>query len=198
MLKQKEISGLMSHYERFLGPVEELQFPIDSTEPSNLKFLLSRATEERNYHIISTIGLSDIKSSGCYPYSELIIMLDPKWKFKLDNPNYTWPLDVLNKIYEAIANKDVHIKYGQYFANDKNRTFSALTDMGVAVVALPYMLNNKFFEFKNFKRKTTFFLITCATLEELKLIKGIGGINFIQRYLLPEGESSFVLHNKKI
>ncbi len=198
MLKEKEALGLKYHYDKFLGDMEELNYTSSSSGSINLKFLLSRANKDRNYHIISTIGLSGIKSSGIYPYSELMIMLDSNWKFKMDNPNYNWPFELLNKIAYAIAYNDIHIKYGQYFANDKNRPFSALTDMGVALVALPYMLNNKFFELKNFKKRVNFFLITTATLEELRLIKNIGGINFIQRYLLPEGESSFVLHNKKI
>ncbi len=197
-MKDKELKELINHYNTFLGEVEQIQFTPDKQMPLKLDFVLSRATEFRPYNIVGTMGLSEIKLKGIYENCEIIMLLGEEWKFKLKNLNNNWPFELVNKIANAVYLSDTELGYGKYFINEDNKTFSPLTDMGVALIGIPAMLDRKFFELKSGKKKINFFLLITATFEELKLIKKIGGINFIQRYLLPEGESAFVIHNNTL
>lgn len=197
-MKDKELKELINHYNTFLGEVEQIQFTPDKQMPLKLDFVLSRATEFRPYNIVGTMGLSEIKLKGIYENCEIIMLLGEEWKFKLKNLNNNWPFELVNKIANAVYLSDTELGYGKYFINEDNKTFSPLTDMGVALIGIPVMLDRKFFELKSGKKKINFFLLITATFEELKLIKKIGGINFIQRYLLPEGESAFVIHNNTL
>ena len=198
MLKDKEFNALIKHYNTYLGDVEQLEYSSSKDMMFKPKLILSRPNKYHNYNIIATAGLSEVKLRGTYTNCEFIMLLDPKWKFKLDSVNYNWPLELISKISNVIYVTGNEVGYGQYFINDGNKTFCPLTDMGVALIAVPAMLDKKFFEMKLGKKATNFFVITTATFDELKLIKHIGGISFIQRYLLPEGEDAFIVHNNKI
>ena len=196
MLKDKEINALIKHYNTYLGDIEILNFKPKGEMLFTPQLIISYATDDRPYHILATVGLSDIKLKGTYSNCELIMLIDKKWKFKLDNHNHSWPFELLHKISNMIYLTDSPIGYGQYFINDNNKTFCPITDMGVALLGIPAMLDKKFFEMRNGKKRVNFFVLTTATFEELKLIKHIGGINFMQRYLLPEGEDAFIVKNK--
>ncbi len=197
-MKEKEISAILEHYKSNLGEIELLEYTPSKDMPFNPQLILSRPNKLHNYNIIATIGVSDIKMKGTYSSCEFVMLLDKKWKFKLDNINHNWPLDLIHKISNIVYLTDENIGYGKYFINENNQTFCPTTDMGVALIGVPAMLDTRFFELKVGKKTTNFFVITAATLDELKLIKHIGGINFIQRYLLPEGEEAFILRNSKI
>ena len=193
-MKEKEINTIIEHYKKHLGEIEVVDFNPSKEMPFKPQLVLSRANKLRDYHVVSTIGVSDIKlKGGAYTNCEFVILLEKNWKFKLDNPNYNWPLELVHKISNIVYLTDTEMGYGKYFINEGNKTFSPLSDMGVALIGVPAMLDNRFFELKLGKKFVNFFIITTATFDELKLIKHMGGINFIQRYLLPEGEDAFIL-----
>lgn len=198
MLKDKEIYALIKHYHTYLGEIETLDYNSSKNMTFKPQLILSRPNQYHNYNVIATVGLSEVKLKGTYTNCEFIMLLDPKWKFKFDNTNHNWPLELINKISNVIYLTGNEVGYGQYFINDGNKTFCPLTDMGVAIIGVPAMFDKKFFEMKYGKKATNFFVITTATFDELKLIKRMGGISFIQRYLLPEGEDAFVVHNNKL
>ncbi len=196
MLKSKEMEALINHYQTYLGELETLDYTPSREMTLKPQILLSKATAQRGYHVIATTGVSEVKLKGSYPSCELIMLLDKKWKFKFDNANYNWPLELLHKIGNMLYLADNSINYGQHFINDNNKPFSSITDMGVVLVGVPAMFNKGFFELHAGKKVTNFFVLIPATFDELNLIKRMGGINFIQRYLLPEGETAFVVKNK--
>ena len=198
MLKDKELDALIKHYNDYLGDIEMLEYTPSKNMMLKPQLILSRPNQMHQYNVIATVGLSEVKLKGSYTNCEIIILLDKDWKFKLDSINHNWPLEFMHKISNIIYLTDSKVGYGQYFINDGNKTFCPLTDMGVALIGVPAMLDKKFFEMKNGKKSTNFFVVTTATFEELKLIKHIGGINFIQRYLLPEGEDAFIVHNNRL
>ena len=166
--------------------------------PFKPQLVVSRANKFHDYNVVATIGVSDIKlNGGAYTNCEFVMLLDKKWKFKLDNQNYTWPLELVHKISNILRSTNFEMGYGKYFINDSDKTFSPNTDMGVALIGIPAMLDKRFFELKMGKKYVNFFIITTATVDELKLIKHMGGINFMQRYLLPEGEDAFIIRNNR-
>lgn len=197
MLKDKELQCLINHYATFLGEVEELDFTPSKNMPLKPRLLLSKATKYRPYHVVATVGMSEVKLDGTYPNCELIILLDGKWKFN-SSKIYDWPLELLHKISNAICLSDGEFGYGQYFISENGKPFSPFSEMGVALVAVPAMFDRKFFEMHFGKKTTNFFVVTLATFDELKLIKRMGGVTFLQRYLLPEGEDAFVVRNDKL
>ena len=162
-MKDKELKELINHYNTFLGEVEQIQFTPDKQMPLKLDFVLSRATEFRPYNIVGTMGLSEIKLKGIYENCEIIMLLGEEWKFKLKNLNNNWPFELVNKIANAVYLSDTELGYGKYFINEDNKTFSPLTDMGVALIGIPAMLDRKFFELKSGKKKINFFLLITAT-----------------------------------
>jgi len=198
MLKQKEIDTLIKHYNNYLGDTEFFDYNPTKNMVFKPQLVISRPNKNHPYYVLATVGLSEVKLKGTYTNCELIMLLDEKWKFKLDSLNNNWPLELLHKIANIIYLTDSEIGYGQYFVNDNNKPFCPLTDMGVAILGIPAMFDKKFFELKIGKKSTNFFVLTTATIDELKLIKHIGGINFIQRYLLPEGEDAFITRNNKL
>lgn len=198
MLKDKELDALIKHYSTYLGDIEMLEYTPSKDMMFKPQLILSRPNKMHNYYVVATVGLSELKFKGTYTNCEMIMLLDENWKFRLDNINYNWPLELIHKISNMIYLSANEIAYGQYFINDGNKTFCPLTDMGVALIGVPAMLDKNFFELRSGKKITNFFVLTTATFDELKLIKHIGGINFIQRYLLPEGESAFIVHNNKL
>lgn len=198
MLKEKEINDIIKHYTTFLGDLEEINYKPQSSLSVKPVLLLSKATEERPYNVVATVGMSEYKLKGIYNNCELIMLLDDKWKFKMDNINHNWPFELLSNVANEICVSKEKFCYGQYFVNENNKTFCALTDMSVALIAIPVMLDKTFFELKSGKKTINFFVLTTATFDELKLIKHIGGINFIQRYLLPEGENAFIIRNNQL
>ncbi|MBO5910535.1 MAG: suppressor of fused domain protein [Clostridia bacterium] len=198
MLKDKELDALIKHYNTYLGDIEILEYEPIKDMMFKPQLIISAPNEQHPYYVVATVGLSEVKLKGTYTNCELIMLLDEKWKFKLDNINHNWPLELLHKISNMIYLTNTTIGYGQYFINDSGKTFCPLTDMGVALLGIPAMLDKKFFELKSGKKPVNFFVLTTATFDELKLIKHMGGINFIQRYLLPEGESAFIVKNNKL
>lgn len=196
-MKDRELDALMRHYKDYLGDVELLVYEPNKDMPFKPQLILSRPNQYHSYNVIATVGVSDLKLRGTYSNCEFVILLDENWKFKLDNVNYNWPLELAHKISNIIYLTDSEMGYGKYFINEDSRTFSPSTDMGVALMGVPAMLDKRFFEMKTGKKAVNFFAITTATFEELKLIKRIGGINFIQHYLLPEGEDAFIVRNNK-
>lgn len=197
MLKDKEWQALIEHYSKFLGEWEYLDFTPSKNMPVKPKLVLSRASKLRPYNVVATAGMSGIKLHGTYSSCELVILLDEKWKFN-NSAIYSWPLDLIHKIVNAICLSDGEFGYGQYFINENCKPFGSLTEMAVALMAVPAMFDKGFFELRCGKKKTNFFVLTLATVEELKLIKRMGGVGFIQRYLFPEGETAFVVHNDKM
>lgn len=198
MLKPRELDALVKHYKTYLGDIEVLDYVPNKDMPFKPQLILSRPNKFHNYNVIATVGLSEIKLKGTYTNCEIIMLLDANWKFNLKNINYNWPLELTHKISNMIYLTDKPMGYGQYFINEGNKTFAPLTNMGVALLGIPAMLDKKFFEMKSGKKGVNFFVLTTATFDELKLIKHMGGINFIQRYLLPEGESAFIANNNKL
>ncbi len=198
MLKDKEMDAIIEHYNTYLGDIELLEYSPTQDMRFKPQLIMSPPNDVRPYYVVATIGLSEAKLKGTYANCELVMLLDKKWKFKLDMCNHNWPLELIHKISNFIYFSKDEVKYGQYFINENNKTFCPLSDMGVALLGIPAMFDKKFFEMRNGKKATNFFVLTTATFEELKLIKHMGGINFIQRYLLPEGESAFVVRNNKL
>ena len=198
MLKDKELNALIKHYKKCLGDIEVIEYTPAKDMMFKPQLILSKANARHPYHVVATVGLSELKLKGAYTNCELIVLLDEKWKLKFESKNYNWPLELLLKISNMTYLTDGAINYGQYFINDNNKTFSPLTDMGIALIGIPAMLDKNFFEMRSGKKTVNFFTLATATLDELKLIKHMGGINFIQRYLLPEGESAFIIRNSKI
>lgn len=195
-MKDKELKALISHYNNCLGDVELLEY--NSIKKSKFKpqFVLSRPNKFHDYNVVATVGLSDVKLKGLYNSCELVVFLDKKWKFSLDNIKWSWPLELLNNICNEISSTKPEIGYGKYFENDNKQTYSPTTNMSVAILGIPAMFDVKLFEFWNGKKRTNIFVLTTATTDELKLIKKIGGINFIQHYLMPEGEEAFIFHTR--
>lgn len=195
-MKDKDLKLLISHYKDCLGDIELLDYNPIKQRKFNPQLILSRPNKLHDHNIVATVGLSEVKLKGLYNNCELVIILDKKWKFKLDNIKWSWPLELLNFVCNQINSKKPEIGYGKYFENEKKQTFSPTTNMSVALLAIPAMFDIKLFEFWNGKKRTNIFVVTTATSDELKLIKKIGGINFMQHYLMPEGEDAFVFHNK--
>ena len=195
-MKEKVLSAIIEHYKSNFGEIEMVDFKPSKNMPLKPQLILSRPNKHHDYNIIATLGVSDVKLKGLYSNCEFLVLLDKDWKFKLDNVNHNWPLDLLHKISNIIYLTNTEVGYGKYFINDNNTPFSPTTSMGVAILSLPAMLDPRFFELKVGKKTKNFFVITTATFEELKLIEHIGGINFVQRYLLPEGEEAFILQDQ--
>ncbi len=193
-MKEKEIGAIIEHYKTHLGDIEVLEYNPTKDMPFKPQLIISKPNKYRKYNVISTLGVSNIKlKGGAYTNCELVLLLDKNWKFKLDNINYNWPLELMHTISNILYLTDIEMGYGKYFINNGNKTFAPMTDMGVALIGVPAMLDTRFFELRLGKKFVNFFIITTATMEELKLIKHMGGINFIQRYLLPEGEDAFII-----
>ena len=195
-MKDKELKALINHYKDCLGDIELLEYEPIKKRKFNPQLILSRPNKMHDYNVVATVGLSDIKLKGLYNNCELAIILEKNWKFKLDNVKWSWPFELLNIVCNQISAKKSEIGYGKYFENEKHQTFSPTTSMSVAILGIPAMFDVKFFELWNGKKRTNFFIVTTATNDELKIIKKIGGINFIQHYLMPEGEEAFVFHSK--
>lgn len=195
-MKDNDFKTLINHYKESLGDIELLEYNPIKRGKFTPKFVLARPNQFHDYNVVATVGLSDVKLKGLYKNCELLILLDEKWKFKLDNVKWSWPLELLNTLCNEIGSKKPELGYGKYFENTKHETYSPTTNMSVSILGIPAMFDVKFFEFWNGKKHTNFFVVTTATNSELNIIKKIGGINFIQHYLMPEGEDAFVLDNE--
>ena len=195
-MKDKDMKLLISHYKDCLGDIELIEYNPIKKRKFNPQLILSRANKLHDYNVVATVGLSDTKLKGLYNNCELAIVLDKKWKFNLDNIKWSWPFELINFVCNQIVAKKPEIGYGKYFENEKKQTFSPTTNMSVALLAIPAMFDVKLFEFWNGKKRTNVFIITTATNDELKIIKKIGGINFMQHYLMPDGADAFMFHSK--
>ena len=197
-MKEKELNAILEHYKSNLGQFDYLEYTPSKDMPLKPKLILSKPNKYHDYNVVATLGMSDIKlKGGAYTNCEFVLLLDKDWKLKLDNINYNWPLELVHKISNIIYLTDTEIGYGKYFINENEQTFSPTTDMSVALIGIPAMLDTRFFELKCGKKYINFFIITTATLDELKLIRHMGGINFMQHYLLPEGEDAFIIRNNR-
>ena len=194
-MKNKELDAIIKHYTSNLGECEVMDYTPSKNMPFKPQLILSKPNKYHDYNVLATVGVSSIKLKGTYSSCEFVMLLDKNWKFKMDNINHNWPFELMHKISNITYLTDTEIGYGKYFINEGNKTFCPSTDMGVAIIGVPAMFDVRFFEMKRGKKPTNFFIITTATLDELNLIKRMGGINFIQRYLLPEGEEAFILRN---
>jgi len=147
-MKEKDLDAIIKHYKSNLGDFDVLEYVPSKDMPFKPQLIMSAPNQFHDYNVISTIGVSDIKlKGGAYTHCEFVLLLDKKWKFKMDNPNYTWPFELLHKISNIVYLTDTEVGYGKYFINEENKTFSPLTNMGVALVGIPAMLDTRFFCF---------------------------------------------------
>lgn len=195
-MKDRDLKTLLTHYKECLGDIEILEYNPIKKGKFKPQFIVSKPNKLHDYSVVATVGLSDIKLKGLYNNCEVAIILDKKWKFNLDNIKWSWPFELINFVCNKIYAQKPEIGYGKYFENEGNKSFSPTTNMSVAMLAIPAMFDVKFFEFWDGKKRTNIFIITTATNDELKIIKKIGGINFMQHYLMPEGEEAFIFHCK--
>lgn len=199
-MKTKERLLIEEHYAKYLGDKISRYKPLDKNNdlPVDVEYIISRATRDCPYNVIATLGMSEYKNAGVYKYTELIMLLDEDWKLISPETRYNWPYTLLKKLANIPYLTKTEIKYGSYFINENNKPFDSSCEMCGAVVGLPINFDQRFFTLEINKRKTiNFFLVTTATKNEISLLKKMGGINFIQSYLLSDGEDGLVVYSER-
>ena len=73
-MKTKEINAIIEHYKSNLGELEVIDYRPSKDMPFKPKLVLSRANKFRNYHVVATIGLSELKLKGIYTSCEFVIL----------------------------------------------------------------------------------------------------------------------------
>lgn len=191
---------IMAHLEKYVGAKITMTKHFVSNDKS-LEFDLAffRANRGRPYHIVSTIGLSELKMTGKHKRVEFVIYLDKDWNLFSDKEEFSWVYSMLCRIAKGFYNAKRDMSYGQTYLTTGSNTFSPYTEMNSAILYCPVGIDRAGWKMKvGFNKKIDFFLITTATYREYAIIRRLGGLSFVDQYLLEDGDlEHLVIFNKK-
>lgn len=193
-------SEIIKHLEKYVGSKVTLVKNIKGEEMAlGFDLAVFRANVGRPYHIISTVGLSNFKMVGKHKFVEMIIYLDKDWNLFSEEERYSWVYTLIQRLSTAFYVSERSIEYGQVFLTEGSNTFSPHTEMNSAILFYPVGLDNDMYTLKlGFNKKVNFMLITTATYKEYSIVRKLGGLAFVQDYLLEDGDiDNLVIFNKK-
>jgi len=191
---------ILKHLEHYIGAKAVLRKTIKERKNGlGFDLVFFRANHARPYHIVSTIGLSDYKMKGKSKRVEFIFYLDKRWDLFSNDEEYNWIYKLIGEIAFAFKNSKRAISSGQCFYTEGSNTFSKYTEMSSAIFYYPLGLDNDSWSLKlSMFSKIDFYLLTTSTYKEYPIVKKMGGGNFIEEYLLEDGDlENLVIFNTK-
>lgn len=199
--KMKDCYNLIvKHLEKYIGSKVTLTKTIDAEEYGlGFDLVVFRANLGRPYHILSTVGLYKYKMSGKYKNIELMCYLDKDWNLFSKEEKFTWIYGLLQQLSTAFWISKRNLAYGQLYLTEGSNTFCPYTEMSSAILYYPTGIDNDMWSLKlGMGKKVSFFLVTCATYREYSIVRKMGGLSFVQDYLLDDGDlNNLVVFNKK-
>ena len=191
---------IIKHLEKYVGSKVTITKTIKAEEYGlGFDLVVFRANIGRPYHILSTVGLYKYKMSGQYKHIELMCYLDKDWNLFSEDEKYTWIYYLMQQLSTAFFVSERNLEYGQVYLTEGSNTFCPATEMNSAILFYPIGLDNDMYTLKlGFGKKVNFFLVTCATYKEYSIVRRMGGLSFVQDYLLDDGDvDNLVIFNKK-
>lgn len=190
---------IVKHLEKYIGCKVTMTKTIPAEEYGlGFDLVIFRANVGRPYHILSTVGLYKYKMSGKYKNIELMCYLDKDWNLFSEEEKYTWIYKLLQQLSTAFWVAERNLSYGQVYLTEGSNTFCPTTEMNSAILYYPIGIDNDMWTMKVGMKKINFFLVTCATYKEYSIVRKMGGLQFVQEYLLEDGDlDNLVVFNKK-
>ncbi len=190
---------IVKHLEKYIGSKVTMTKTIPAEEYGlGFDLVIFRANVGRPYHILSTVGLYKYKMSGKYKNIELMCYLDKDWNLFSEEEKYTWIYKLLQQLSTAFLVAERNLSYGQVYLTEGSNTFCPTTEMNSAILYYPIGIDNDMWTMKVGFKKINFFLVTCATYKEYSIVRKMGGLQFVQEYLLEDGDlDNLVVFNKK-
>ncbi len=190
---------IVKHLEKYIGGKVTMTKTIPAEEFGlGFDLVVFRANNGRPYHILSTVGLYKYKMSGKYKNIELMCYLDKDWNLFSEEEKYTWIYKLLQQLPTAFLVAERNLSYGQVYLTEGSNTFCPTTEMNSAILYYPIGIDNDMWTMRVGLKKINFFLVTCATYKEYSIVRKMGGLQFVQDYLLEDGDfDNLVIFNKK-
>ncbi len=182
----KHLAEIEAHVEEHVGAVDSVLHEILS-DTIHLDILLSKATDERPYHVLVTSGVSDLPMTvpdGMeeFQYAELMVCLPPEWPLSqkaFKNEKHYWPVRWLKLIGRLPLDYGTWIGFGHTIPNGDPAGPIADTDFTGVLVSAPYWLPPEFFQLRTRNDDTILlYKLTPLYQEEmnLKLKKGVDAL----------------------
>jgi len=191
---------IISHLEKYVGSKVSLTKHFKD-EKTKMEFDLAffHANRGRPYHIVATVGISKYKMMGKSKRAEFILYLDKNWNLFSEDEQYSWVYKMMAEVASGFYVSGREVGYGQTYVSLGANTFSPVTEMNSAILYYPVGLDNDSWKLKvSFSKKVDFYLLTTATYREYAIVRKIGGLSFVNNYLLEDGDlNNLVVFNKK-
>ena len=82
---------------------------------------------DKNYYIVSTVGLSNYKMTGKSKFVELILYLDEDWNFISKEEKFCWIYELIHRFASDFYLSKRKFEVGQVFHTQGGNTFSPYT-----------------------------------------------------------------------
>lgn len=147
-------------------------------ELSSIDIAVFYPTENFNYYLFSTVGLSAYQYNPKMARAELFMILPPTWKLDMEKEEYNWPVEFLKDIaYNLVDSKMGVSPYAVY--EMENSPYLKGTDTQGGIVVFPEMLPLEIIEEKIDDSYTRFFQLVSLNKAQLLKIKDVGTKAFV-------------------
>lgn len=175
-------ASVLAHFVKNLGLKTDTMHYFKTEQfledKSSIDVVVFEPTDEFEYYLITTTGLSAYQFSQDFAPAELFMLLPPSWKMDFEKAEYAWPVYFLQDIaYNIIENKMFVFPYQVYRSSEKK--YLAGTDTVGGVVVFPEMLNIEILEEKIFDTYTRFFQLMPLNKQELAKVDDIGVKDYV-------------------
>ncbi len=181
--------------------LEQMQY-IKSEEyfddPSSIDIAIFAPTENFNYYLVSTVGLSSYQPDPKLARAEIFMLLPPTWKWDMEKEEYSWPVQMLRDVANGFVddNKGVGLYLLVKLADN---VYSEGTDTVGGVLCFPEMNAIEFVEEKIGDTYTRFFDFVPLNKAQLAKIEDVGVKAFVEFDLHDaDGPVGFVAQEPKI
>lgn len=178
--RQEKVVMHIVNYGGFdLDEVEYIKSEQYFDDPSSIDFAIFYPTENFDYFLVSTVGLSSFQPDLSLARVELFMLLPPSWKWDLEKPEYSWPIDMLKDVALGFVENKKGIPLYQV-VQLAEESYHDGTDAVGGVVCLPELNMIEFVEEKIDDTYTRFFNFVPLDKNQMSKVLDVGAKAFIE------------------
>lgn len=175
--------SVLRHFEKTLGVSVEKATYFQTEELLTDLFTVDvvcfEPTDECEYFVVSTVGLSEFQFDKNFARNEIFLVLSKNWKKNFSKEESAWPLRLLHEIaYLAVDEKKAIYLNKVYQVAEKE--FSFVSDAVGGIVVLPEMFDNDVVEEKIGSDYTRFFQVVPVSEMQIMKIEDFGVDSFVR------------------
>ncbi len=167
-------------------------------DPSSIDIAIFSPTEHFDYYLVSTVGLSAYQQDENVARAEIFMLVPPTWKWDLEKPEYSWPVDMLKDVALGLVEKKKGVNLYQVIELAEDN-YNEGTDAVGGVLCFPELNVLEFVEEKINDSYTRFYNFVPLDKNQMSKILDVGVNAFVEFDLHDaDGPVNFVAKEPKV